>query len=128
MYRAHSLHRRYFDPNRIQKSRLLSIKTGGCPEDCGYCSQSAHHKTALPASKLMEIEAAVAEAKAARDAGATRYCMGAAWRGPKDRDMAALCQMVERVKRSRASAQERAFKARPAGQGPAGPALCSRPL
>ncbi len=98
LYRAHGLHRRTFDPNKIQKSRLLSIKTGGCPEDCGYCSQSAHHKTALPASKLMEIEAAVAEAKAARDAGATRYCMGAAWRGPKDRDMEALCQMVARVK------------------------------
>lgn len=98
LFQAQTVHRRHFDPNKVQKSRLLSIKTGGCPEDCGYCSQSAHHETGLKASRLLEIERVVLEAKAARDAGATRYCMGAAWRGPKERDMNALCEMVERVK------------------------------
>ncbi|MEM7173127.1 MAG: biotin synthase BioB [Pseudomonadota bacterium] len=98
LFRAQSLHRRYFDPNKVQKSRLMNIKTGGCPEDCGYCSQSAHHKTSLPASKLLQIEGVVAEATAAKRSGATRYCMGAAWRNPKERDMRALCEMVSRVK------------------------------
>ena len=84
LFRAQTVHRQHFDPNRVQLSRLLSIKTGGCPEDCGYCSQSAHHKSGLKASKLMEVERVVAEARKARDAGATRYCMGAAWRRPKD--------------------------------------------
>lgn len=95
---AHAVHRRNFDPNRIQLSRLLSIKTGGCAEDCGYCSQSAHHDTGLSASKLMEVNRVVAEARKARDAGATRYCMGAAWREPKARDMDAIVAMVEGVK------------------------------
>lgn len=98
LYLAQTLHRRFFDPNTIQKSQLISIKTGGCAEDCGYCSQSAHHKTGLAASKLMEVERVVSEAKRARDAGATRYCMGAAWRSPKARDMDAVCAMVEGVK------------------------------
>jgi biotin synthase len=98
LFEAQTVHRRHFNPNQVQKSRLLSIKTGGCPEDCGYCSQSAHHSTGLPASKLMDVEAVLAEARAARDAGATRYCLGAAWRSPKDRDMDALCAMVESVK------------------------------
>ncbi|MDR7147946.1 biotin synthase [Rhizobium sp. BE258] len=79
-------------------SRLLSIKTGGCAEDCGYCSQSAHNPTGLKASKLMEVERVLAEARKARDAGATRYCMGAAWRSPKDRDLDTLTAMVEGVK------------------------------
>ena len=80
-------------------SRLLSIKTGGCAEDCGYCSQSAHHKTGLKASKLMEVERVIAEGQeGASDAGATRYCMGAAWRSPKARDMDAVVAMVEGVK------------------------------
>src|SRR5262245_66013361 len=79
-FRSHVVHRENFDPNRVQLSRLLSIKTGGCPEDCGYCSQSAHHASGLKASKLMEVERVVDEARKARDAGATRYCMGAAWR------------------------------------------------
>ena len=95
---AHSVHRRNFDPNRIQMSRLLSIKTGGCAEDCGYCNQSAHHHTGLTASKLMEVQRVLGEAKKARDAGATRYCMGAAWREPKARDMDAIVAMVEGVK------------------------------
>lgn len=98
LFRAQTIHRQHFDPNRVQLSRLLSIKTGGCPEDCGYCSQSSHHEFGLKASKLMEVERVVAEARKARDAGATRYCMGAAWRSPKDRDMDAIVAMVEGVK------------------------------
>ncbi|RWJ39869.1 MAG: biotin synthase BioB [Mesorhizobium sp.] len=98
LFQAHSVHRQNFDPNRVQLSRLLSVKTGGCPEDCGYCSQSAHYPSGLKASKLMEVERVVAEARKARDAGATRYCMGAAWRGPKARDMDAVAAMIEGVK------------------------------
>ncbi|MCA1408602.1 biotin synthase BioB [Ensifer sp. IC3342] len=98
LFRAQQIHRENFDPNAIQMSRLLSIKTGGCAEDCGYCSQSAHYPTGLKASKLMEVERVLAEARKAKDGGATRYCMGAAWRNPKDRDMDALVAMVERVK------------------------------
>jgi biotin synthase len=98
LFQAQTVHRNHFDPNRVQLSRLLSIKTGGCPEDCGYCSQSTHHDSGLKASRLMEVERVVAEARKARDAGATRYCMGAAWRGPKDRDMDAVVAMVEGVK------------------------------
>ncbi|TRC98442.1 biotin synthase BioB [Mesorhizobium sp. WSM4303] len=98
LFQAQTVHRQNFDPNRVQLSRLLSIKTGGCPEDCGYCSQSAHHETGLKASKLMEVRRVIAEATKARDAGATRYCMGAAWRNPKARDMDAVVAMVEGVK------------------------------
>ena len=98
LFQAQTVHRRHFDPNKVQLSRLLSIKTGGCPEDCGYCSQSAHHASGLKASQLMEVERVVAEARKARDAGATRYCMGAAWRSPKDRDIDAVVAMVEGVK------------------------------
>jgi biotin synthase len=98
LFRAQQVHREHFDPNAIQMSRLLSIKTGGCAEDCGYCSQSAHYPTGLKASKLMEVQRVLAEAKKAKDGGATRYCMGAAWRNPKDRDMEALVAMVEGVK------------------------------
>ncbi|RWA70447.1 MAG: biotin synthase BioB [Mesorhizobium sp.] len=98
LFRAQTIHRENFDPNRVQLSRLLSIKTGGCPEDCGYCSQSSHHQSGLKASKLMEVQRVIAEARKARDAGATRYCMGAAWRSPKERDMDAVVAMVEGVK------------------------------
>ncbi|HEY0302167.1 MAG TPA: biotin synthase, partial [Rhizomicrobium sp.] len=98
VYRAQSVHRQHFAANEVQISTLLSIKTGGCPEDCGYCSQSASHETGLKASKLMAIEAVLADAKAARDAGATRFCMGAAWRSPKDKDLDAVCAMVEGVR------------------------------
>jgi biotin synthase len=98
IFQAQTVHRQNFDPNKVQQSRLLSIKTGGCPEDCGYCSQSAHHASGLSASKLMEVEKVIAEARKARDAGATRYCMGAAWRSPKDRDMAVIEAMVTGVK------------------------------
>ncbi|MEL6978584.1 MAG: biotin synthase BioB [Pseudomonadota bacterium] len=98
LYRAQTVHRAVFDPNRVQMSRLLSIKTGGCPEDCAYCSQSAVNGSTLPASKLMEVERVIAEAKRAKAGGATRYCMGAAWRSPKDRDMDAVIAMVQGVK------------------------------
>ncbi len=98
IFRAQTVHRANFDPNAIQMSRLLSIKTGGCPEDCGYCSQSAHYPTGLKASKLMEVERVLAEARKAKEAGATRYCMGAAWRSPKDRDMDQVVAMVHGVK------------------------------
>ncbi len=97
LFRAHSTHREHFDPNRIQLCQLLSIKTGGCPEDCGYCSQSVHAKTPIKASKLMEVETVLAEAKKAKAKGATRYCMGAAWRNPKDRDMEKLEAMIKGV-------------------------------
>lgn len=98
LFRAHTAHRQNFDPNAVQMSRLLSIKTGGCSEDCGYCSQSAHHDTGLKASKLMEVERVLVEARKAKAAGATRYCMGAAWRSPKARDMDTVVAMVEGVK------------------------------
>ncbi|MEM6626571.1 MAG: biotin synthase BioB [Pseudomonadota bacterium] len=83
---------------RVQKSQLLSIKTGGCPEDCGYCSQSAHFKTGLDASKLMDVDAVLTEARAAKANGADRFCMGAAWRSLKDRDLPKVCDMVSAVK------------------------------
>ena len=98
LFRAQTVHRTHFDPNAVQVSRLLSIKTGGCAEDCGYCSQSAHHASGLKASKLMAVRKVVDEARKAKDAGATRYCMGAAWRSPKTRDMDTLVAMVEGVK------------------------------
>jgi biotin synthase len=98
LFRAHSVHRANFDPNAVQMSRLLSIKTGGCAEDCGYCSQSAHSATGLKASKLMEVERVVTEARKAKEGGATRYCMGAAWRSPKDRDMDTILAMVRGVR------------------------------
>lgn len=98
LFRAQMVHRRHFDANKVQMSRLLSIKTGGCAEDCGYCSQSAHHSTGLKASKLMEVQRVIEEARKAKASGATRYCMGAAWRSPKDRDMEQVIAMVEGVK------------------------------
>jgi biotin synthase len=98
LFRAQSVHRQHFDPNRVQLSRLLNIKTGGCPEDCGYCSQSSHHATGLAASKLMDVETILTEARKAKASGATRYCMGAAWRNPKPRDMDAIVEIVGAVK------------------------------
>src|SRR5690349_21115869 len=87
LFRAQGAHRLFFDPAEVQIATLLSIKTGGCPEDCAYCPQSAHHDTGLKASKLMDVEAVLAEARTAKAAGADRFCMGAAWRSPKDRDV-----------------------------------------
>ena len=98
MFRAACVHRAHFDPSEVQTSTLLSIKTGGCPEDCGYCSQSAKYDTGVKASKLMEVEKVLTEARAAKDAGASRFCMGAAWRNPKDKDLDQVCAMVEGVK------------------------------
>jgi biotin synthase len=98
LFRAQAVHRQHFDPNRVQLSRLLNIKTGGCPEDCGYCSQSSHHDTGLSATKLMDVETILAEARKAKEGGATRYCMGAAWRNPKPRDMDAVVEIVGAVK------------------------------
>jgi biotin synthase len=97
MFRAQSLHRACFDPTEVQISTLLSIKTGGCPEDCAYCPQSAHYETGVKAEKLMSLDAVLDEARAARAAGASRFCMGAAWREPKERDLDKVCAMVEGV-------------------------------
>jgi biotin synthase len=98
MFRAQAIHRLHFDPCAVQISTLLSIKTGGCPEDCAYCPQSIHYDTGVKAEKLMSVDAVVAEARAARQAGASRFCMGAAWREPKDRDLDKVCEMVAGVK------------------------------
>jgi biotin synthase len=98
LFQAATVQRRHFDPNKVQLARLLSIKTGGCAEDCGYCSQSAHHESGLKASKLMEVQRVIEEAKKAKAQGATRYCMGAAWRSPKSRDMDSVVAMVEGVR------------------------------
>jgi biotin synthase len=97
MFRAQSVHRNHFDPNRVQMSSLLSIKTGACAEDCGYCSQSAKHATGLEAEKLMPLQEVVEAAQAAKAKGATRFCMGAAWRNPTDTNLAKVIEMVEAV-------------------------------
>ena len=98
MFRAMTVHRRNFDPGEVQISTLLSIKTGGCPEDCAYCPQSAQYHAGVKAEKLMDVAAVMVEAKAAKAAGASRFCMGAAWRSPKERDLYQVCAMVEGVR------------------------------
>lgn len=98
IFRAQLAHRQYFNPIKVQISTLLSIKSGGCPEDCAYCPQSAHHEKRVPSEKLMPLDKVIAEARAAKAAGAGRFCMGAAWRAPKDRDLDPVCRMVEEVK------------------------------
>jgi biotin synthase len=98
LFEAHTVHRENFDPNRVQRSTLLSIKTGGCPEDCGYCPQAARYHTGVESQDLLPLDEVVAAARAARDHGATRFCMGAAWRGPKARDLAPVLDMVREVK------------------------------
>jgi len=98
LFIAHGVHRQHFDPNRVQISTLLSIKTGGCAEDCGYCPQSAHFDTQVKAGKLMEKDDVLAEARKAKEAGASRFCMGAAWRSPKERDMDKVVDLIEGVK------------------------------
>ena len=97
LFQAQSVHRAHFDPNRVQVSTLLSIKTGACPEDCGYCSQSAHHDTGLQRERLLPLDEVIAAARAARDQGATRFCMGAAWRNPTDKNLDQVVAMVEAV-------------------------------
>jgi biotin synthase len=98
LFRAQTLHRQYFDPNAVQVSTLLSIKTGACPEDCAYCPQSARYDTKLEKEKLMDVEAVIEKAKAAKAAGSDRFCMGAAWRSPRDKDMPYVIAMVKGVK------------------------------
>src|SRR6476620_2756984 len=98
IFEAQRIHRENFDPREVQISTLLSIKTGGCPEDFGYCAQSVHYDTGVKAQKLMALDAVLADARAAKAAGASRFCMGAAWRSPKDRDLEKVCAMVEGVK------------------------------
>ena len=98
MFRAASVHRERFDPTQVQVSTLLSVKTGGCPEDCSYCPQAARYHTGVEATKLMGTEAVLEKARAAKAAGASRFCMGAAWRSPKDRDIPKVAEMIREVK------------------------------
>jgi biotin synthase len=98
MARAMAVHRENFNPSQVQRSTLLSVKTGGCPEDCGYCPQSVHYETGVVAEKTMELAEVLAAAKAAKESGASRFCMGAAWREPKDRDIEKIADMVKGVK------------------------------
>jgi len=100
VFQAQALHRRYFDPNVIQLSTLLNIKTGGCPEDCAYCPQSARYQTSVNAEPLMSLDKVRAAAEQAKGQGASRFCMGAAWRSPKDRDLDQVLEMVRTVKQS----------------------------
>ena len=97
LFQAHSLHRQNFDPNHVQVSTLLSIKTGACPEDCAYCSQSARNDTDIERERLLPLEEVVEKAKAARENGASRFCMGAAWRNPTDKNLDKVIEMVEAV-------------------------------
>ncbi|MDP2228345.1 MAG: biotin synthase BioB [Moraxellaceae bacterium] len=98
VFRAQTVHRQHFEPNTVQVSTLLSIKTGACPEDCKYCSQSGHYDTGLDKEKLLEIQKVVEEALNAKEKGASRFCMGAAWRSPRDKDMPYVLEMVKQVK------------------------------
>ena len=98
MYRAQQIHRQHFDPNAVQLSTLLSIKTGGCSEDCGYCTQSSYHSAGVENMKMLEIDEVLKAAKAAKEAGAGRFCMGAAWREPSSEDMTAVVEMVKEVR------------------------------
>jgi biotin synthase len=98
LHRAHTVHREHHDPNAVQVSTLLSVKTGGCPEDCAYCPQSAHYATGVAKQPLMALDAVLDAARQAKAAGASRFCMGAAWRSPTDRDLDAVCAMVEGVR------------------------------
>jgi biotin synthase len=98
LFQAHQAHREHFDPNEVQRSALLSIKTGGCPEDCSYCTQSARYKTDTGREALMRVEEVVAAAREAKAKGATRFCMGAAWRGPKEKELEVVTRMIREVK------------------------------
>jgi biotin synthase len=98
LHRAHAVHREHFDPTLVELATLLSVKTGGCPEDCGYCPQSVHHDAGVDATRLMEADEVLQAAQRAREAGATRFCMGAAWRAPKDRDIEKVAELVRAVK------------------------------
>ncbi len=98
LFQAQSIHRQHFNPNEVQVSTLLSIKTGACPEDCKYCPQSARYQTGLESERLLEVEKVLERAREAKSAGSSRFCMGAAWRNPRDRDMPYLLRMVQEVK------------------------------
>lgn len=98
VFRAAEIHRQFFDPAKVQLSTLISIKTGGCPEDCGYCPQSAHHDTPVPNQPMLTVDEVLSAARAAKANGASRFCMGAAWRGPKDADLEKTLEMVKEVK------------------------------
>jgi biotin synthase len=98
LFEAHGIHRTAFPPNQVQVSTLLSIKTGACPEDCKYCSQSVRYDTGLERETLLAVEEVIEKAKVAKTSGATRFCMGAAWRGPKDKQVDAVCEMVRGVR------------------------------
>lgn len=100
LFHAQQIHRQYFDPNKIQLSTLMNIKTGGCPEDCAYCPQSAHYDTGVNAEKLLDIDQVLLQANAAKEKGASRFCMGAAWRQPKQKDLEKVMAMVEAVKKT----------------------------
>ena len=99
LYKAQTLHREHFDPNLLQVSTLLSIKTGNCSENCSYCSQSAHHNTGIRKEPLQSVEYVLDAAKKAKASGATRFCMGAAWRSPDDKDLKSVCEMIAEVKK-----------------------------
>lgn len=98
VFQAAEIHRQNFNPREIQLSTLLSIKTGGCPEDCAYCPQSAHHNTNLGKEQMMDVDEIVEKAKIAQSRGASRFCMGAAWRGPKPKDVAVVSEIISAVK------------------------------
>lgn len=98
LFQAQTVHRQHFNPNEVQVSTLLSIKTGACPEDCKYCPQSARYNTGLEKETLLEVEKVLQRAKEAKDAGSSRFCMGAAWRNPRDRDMPYIIRMIQEVK------------------------------
>ena len=98
VFRAHGVHRAHFDPNAVQLSTLLSVKTGGCPEDCGYCPQAARYHTGVSSQDLLSVEQVTAAARLAKENGATRFCMGAAWRGPRQRDLDQVMEMVKAVR------------------------------
>jgi biotin synthase len=99
LYTAQTIHREHFNPNEVQVSTLLNIKTGGCSENCSYCSQSVHHNTAVKKEPLMAINDVVSKAKQAKAAGSTRFCMGAAWRSPRDKDLTTVCDMISEIKK-----------------------------
>ncbi|MGL4778359.1 MAG: biotin synthase BioB, partial [Aeromonas veronii] len=98
LFQAQTVHRAHFDPNEVQVSTLLSIKTGACPEDCKYCPQSARYHTGLEAERLMEVEKVLERAREAKANGSSRFCMGAAWRNPKEKDMPYIIRMIEEVR------------------------------
>ena len=126
LFEAATVHRRWFDPTQVQMSQLLSVKTGGCAENCGYCSQSASFDTGVKASKLMDPETVIVAAKAAQAAGASRFCMGAAWRELKDRDVPKLAAMIGGVKALGMETCATLSSAAPAGNSSGASAICSR--